>query len=85
MPGVEHCLNARFEVFFGSERVHHEMKERIDNPPLALTDAASLLRDSITLCKSYQDVDSDCANIGGHIHIGHLEPNRFSWIDPPIR
>jgi len=43
--------------------------------------AANLIREYIKRWVDSQE--ANCANIGGHIHIGAITPNKFAWIDPP--
>jgi hypothetical protein len=74
---------AQFCVFNGSKKAYELL-----NPPLAtvsLLEVSNLVRDYIRLCFTHRDTPIKGENpIGGHIHIGHLTPERFSWIDPPI-
>ncbi|MGA8221668.1 MAG: hypothetical protein WB780_08435 [Candidatus Acidiferrales bacterium] len=74
----------RFDVFSGSKRVYEELIHKIVREPSSLREASELVQDYISACMKYQDVDADCANIGGRIHIGQLTPERFSWLRPPV-
>jgi hypothetical protein len=76
--------SVHFDVFSGSKRVYEELIHKIVKEPSSLGEASELVQDYILVCMKYQDVDADCANIGGHIHIGQLTPERFSWLNPPV-
>jgi hypothetical protein len=78
------AVTNRFDIFTGSKKAYEELKSKLDIAPGSLTEAAALVREYIAHCMRYQDVDSDCANIGGHIHTGIFKPTGFSWIDAPL-
>jgi hypothetical protein len=78
-------MTNRIDVFSGSKRVSEEFDRTPRSEPSSLHEARFLIQEYITRCVNYQNVDSECAQIGGHIHTGKLTPKGFSWLDCPLR
>ena len=77
-------MRIKFKVFTGSQEACR-FSTLGQSLPLSGQDAASRMREYIRLCFIHRDPPLDCENpIGGHIHIGQLNPSGFSWIDRPI-
>ncbi len=83
-PEVEYSLESvRIHVFTGSEKAYQVFGRQLE--PTLLQDASKMVRDYIKLCFIHRDLPLDGENpIGGHIHIGQLTTDRFSWVYPPI-
>jgi hypothetical protein len=45
-------------------------------------EAIDFVRKYIQACADSSE--ADCDDIGGHIHIGQITPEGFTWIDPPV-
>jgi hypothetical protein len=84
VPQIWHSApDFRFYVFSGSKFVYAKLKDKLSVEPKSLSEASALIRWYIEESGKYPDIDPDCANIGGHIHIGSLTPSGFTWTDPP--
>lgn len=76
-PEVEiHPASGKFRVFSGSEMAYKEFGE-CNKASLTLSDFADEAKRYIEICYKYQN--EDAFGIGGHIHIGQLEPQGFTW------
>ena len=75
---------SKFRVFSGSKLICDTLKDKLSVEPKTLYAASTLVKEYIEECVKHQESDADCANIGGHIHLGELTPTGFSWVSPPI-
>lgn len=76
--------SGQFRVFSGSELAFKKLESKLGVKPQSLNEASALVREYIEECMKHQGIDSDCANIGGHIHIGELRSTGFRWVSQPI-
>jgi hypothetical protein len=88
-----------FEVFSGSQTIIDRIRNRADaafaryrtpaveneQPLQSLSEAVQLIGNCIGAFIANQEVDSQCRQIGGHIHIAKItESKGFEWIIPPL-
>jgi hypothetical protein len=71
-----------FATFSGSPKMSKLFEPNLIEPKTA-QEGATLIRDYIQLCIDRQSQEPECADIGGHIHLGLLTKDAFVWIEPP--
>jgi hypothetical protein len=71
-----------FCMFSGSKLVWFDVRATIFEPN-SLVEAAELVQRYVQLCVNKRYEYEDCKNMGGHIHIVAITPEKFSWIVPP--
>lgn len=72
-------MNVNRNIFSGCESAFGAFSERY---PMSTDEALLFVREYIQACSD--SAEPDCGNIGGHIHIGKITPEAFSWVEPPV-
>lgn len=70
------------QIFSGSNKACEIFKLSLREP--WLRKVPELVREYIELCFIHRDSLEGENPIGGHIHVGQLTTDRFSWVYPPI-
>ena len=79
------CFPGDLVILSGSEWVFREFFEdksimrNIASPTAAMT----FVTKYIQVCIDHRNSDPECAEIGGHIHLGMLSPEGFRWVVEP--
>ena len=80
---AEICENPpNFCIFSGSALSWRDLQPHVSEPQ-SLEEAAELVRTYIQFCADKRHEYGDCKNIGGHIHIAAITPEKTGWIDQP--
>ena len=66
-------------IFSGAESIYPPY---VNRRPQTRTEAISFVQQYIQDCANSSN--SDCAGIGGHIHIAEIKPNEIRWIIPAV-
>ena len=83
-PTVEcHPATGKFRIFSGSKMAHNEFGQ-CDTSSCVLSHLAAEAKRYIEICFKYQRVDCDASGIGGHIHMGKLEAQGYTWLIQPF-
>jgi hypothetical protein len=78
--------NPQYIVFSGSQKMYAQFAGNSGiSMPNTREAAIALIRDYIQLCIDNRSTDPECVGIGGKIHVGILNSEKFDWVEAPLQ
>lgn len=86
-PFVQKLGVSPLNIFSGSLSMWNRFRPegRVEEDELLSAEGGiKVVREYMQLCVENRGIDPECSDIGGHIHIVRVTPDRFIWIEPPL-